>query len=159
MQNLIKKRNIFLPLSGDPMPPEKEYKLQILKTLSEFQTLELALKIYIAATYKIIKNKLQGTIPFNYSYKDIEKHPVGKLLQSFQKLNDNTELQARLNNLTKSRNHIAHKGLILAHPEVRDLFDEDLSENHDNIISIEEELDNCLKLLTIELEKAFAKIT
>lgn len=53
----------------------EKYKLQVLQTLSEFQTIEFSLKLYISAIYKIIKSKLDGQIPFYYSYKDIENHP------------------------------------------------------------------------------------
>jgi hypothetical protein len=134
------------------MKSEDIYKLKVLRVLSSFQTLEFSLKIYVAAAYKLINRKLEGTIPFKYSFKDIENHPLEKLLNSFQKLNNNIELQKRLNKLREARNHIAHQALLVAHQEFRDLLDKDLGEGHESVISIEVELDDCLKLMALELE-------
>lgn len=135
------------------MNTEELYKLQTLRVLSGFQTLEFSLKIYVAAAYKLIRHKLQGTIPFKYSYKYIKNHPLERLLTIFQQLNDNVELQGRLNKLREGRNHIAHQALLVSHEEFRDILEEDLNENHNNAASLEKELDDCLKLMALELQK------
>lgn len=130
----------------------EKYKLQVLQALSEFQTIEFSLKLYISATYKIIKSKLDGQIPFDYSYKDIENHPLEKLLALFKKHNSNIHLQKRLGKLVSGRNVVAHKALIFSHPEIRDIFGGELSEHHENVSSMAGELNECLKLLALELE-------
>lgn len=129
-----------------------KYKLQVLRTLSIFQALEFCLKLYVSAVYKIIKYKLNEEISFDYGYKDIENHPLEKLLALFKKLNSNMELQKRLSNLVSGRNVVAHKSLIFSHPEIRDLLCEELSSHHENVSSMENELNQCIELLVIELQ-------
>jgi len=135
---------------------ETEYQLITLRVLSSFQTLEFSLKIYIATAYDLIRKRLKDDIPFKYRYKDIKKHSLGMLLAIFQKLNNNTELQHRLNKLVEKRNIIAHQALLVAHEEFREIIDEDLVESHENVISLEGELDDCLMILSTELEKMFS---
>ena len=78
------------------------------------------------------------------------------LLTIFQKINNNTELQHRLNKLVEGRNFIAHQALLVAHEEFRKILDEDLDENYDNVISLEGELDDCLMIMSSELQKIFS---
>ena len=138
------------------MKSETEYKLSTLRVLSCFQTLEFSLKIYVATAYDLIRNKLKDDIPFKYSYKDIKNHSLGRLLNTFQKINDNVELQSRLNILVKGRNRIAHQALLFAHEEFRDILDEDLDENHENVTLLEQELDDCLMIMSTELQNIFS---
>ena len=135
---------------------ETEYQLRTLRVLSSFQILESSLKIYIATAYDFIRNRLKDDIPFKYRYKDIKKHSMGMLLTIFQKINNNTELQHRLNKLVEGRNFIAHQALLVAHEEFRKILDEDLDENYDNVISLEGELDDCLMIMSSELQKIFS---
>ena len=80
-------------------------------------------------------------------------HPLERLLNTFQHINDNTDLQKRLNKLREGRNHIAHQALLVSHEELRDILDEDLDENHNDVSLLEQELDICLKQMAIELQK------
>ncbi|WP_394423482.1 hypothetical protein [Vreelandella stevensii] len=130
----------------------EKYERQVLQTLSEFQTIEFSLKLYISAVYKIIKSKLDGRISFDYGYKDVENHPLEKLLALFKKHNSNVHLQKRLGKLVSGRNVVAHKALIFSHPEVRDILGGELSEHHESVSSMAGELNECLKLLAVELE-------
>ena len=138
------------------MNSEEIYKLQTLKVLSGFQMLEFSLKVYVATAYNLTRHKLQGAIPFKYTYKDIKNHPLERLLNTFQKLNDNVQLQGRLNKLREGRNYIAHQALLVSHVEFRDILDGDLDESLDKVASLEQELDNCLELMAQELQKIFS---
>ena len=135
------------------MNSETEYKQSTLRALSCFQLLEFSLKIYVAVAYDLIRNKLKDDIPFKYDYKDIKKHSLGMLLNTFQKINDNIELQNRLKSLVKGRNRLAHQALLVAHEELRYILDEDLNENRNNVTSLEEELDDCLMIMGSEIQK------
>ncbi len=81
-----------------------EHEAQVLRLLSMFQTLEMSLKFYIAGAYKQVKDALNGSLPFKYGYKDIENYPLERLLGVFSKLNNDDELQSKLNKLVPKRN-------------------------------------------------------
>ena len=137
------------------MKPESIYRLDAVKTLSGFQMLEFSLKIYISVAYNLIAHKVSGIVPFKYKYKDIKNHPLEKLLNLFQKHNDNVDLQKRLNRLRQKRNDLAHTDLLIAHEELRDILGKDLTENHVSIQEVQKELDECLKIMAGELDNIF----
>ena len=134
---------------------ELEYSQGVTLLLSSFQSLEFALKIYIATTYKIIVRKLDGAIPFNYSYQTIKDFPLERLLNCFAKMNANTDLQSRLNKLRKHRNHVAHQALLPRHEVIRDILDEDFQQTKDQLAAVLTELDDCSAELVRELERVF----
>ena len=75
---------------------EKEqeyYKNRVIEILSNFQLLELSLKIYIGKTYDCIQTLLNEKVYFDFSIKDIENYPLERLLNLFSKLNGNDELK------------------------------------------------------------------
>lgn len=137
------------------MDAEQIYKLDTLKAISSFQMLEFSLKIYLATTFNIISSKVGDVVPFKYGYKDIENHSLEKLLNLFQKHNENTDLQRRLNKLRMHRNELAHKSLLVAHEELRDILGKELDESHISLQEVREELESCLKLMAEELDRVF----
>jgi hypothetical protein len=132
---------------------EENYKSVVCNVLSSFQTLEFSLKIYISTAYKLIAIKINGDIPFKYDYKDIENHPLEKLLNIFQKLNDNDILIKQLNKLRNGRNRVAHRGLLHSHEVIRDIFSENLYDNYNKTKLLADELDSCLPLFVAEMNK------
>lgn len=124
-----------------------QHEVQVLRLLSMFQTLELSLKFYVAASYKQIKDALNGRLPFHYSYKDIENFPLERLLVVFAKLNDDKILQARLNKLVPKRNLVAHRALVYRYEVIAELLEIDRSELLQDLKTVEIELDDCLKVL------------
>ena len=128
------------------------YKSRVLLLLGSYQLLEFSLKIYIAGAYSLVKQSLDGAIPFDYKYKDIENFPLGKLLQTFSHLNKNKVLQNKLNQLKSTRNHIAHRALIEQYDVIRDVLNLGGDEHSIDISDAEREIDECLILMAAELE-------
>ncbi|WP_370598883.1 hypothetical protein NMD15_06935 [Plesiomonas shigelloides] len=81
------------------MESTEKFRHTVLEVLSGFQVLEFSLKAYIARSYQVIKHRLNGEIPFNYSNNDIKNHPLEKLINIFSKLNENKDLVKKLNKL------------------------------------------------------------
>jgi len=129
------------------------HEAQVLRLLSMFQTLELSLKFYVAASYKQIKGALNGRLPFHYSYKDIENFSLERLLSVFAKLNDDKPLQARLKKLVSKRNLVAHRALVYRHKVIADLLEINQSDLLQDLKAVEIELDDCLKILSPSIEE------
>lgn len=132
------------------------YKDRAIGLLSNFQLLELALKIYIGKSYEYINFLLGDRIHFDYSISDVESYPLERLLNVFGKLNGNDELKKRLNKLRAERNYIAHEAFLVTiglnpnmdtlHRKAKDFFD------------LEDELSECLKLVTKEFDTLRSKL-
>ncbi|RZG06785.1 hypothetical protein EXT48_07465 [Pseudoalteromonas sp. CO348] len=131
------------------------YKQRTVALLTNFQLLELTLKMYIGTSYDYIRMLVSDHIQFDYSVEDVESFPLEHLLNVFAKLNDNKELQKRLNKLRKERNYIAHEALIVtigSNPNM-----DTLHKKAEDFFYLEDELMECLKLLTDEFAKLKVK--
>ena len=137
------------------MDKQVQRELQVTKLLGMYQMVEFSLKVYIACAYAMIRDKLNGLIPFDFRYKDIEQTPLGKINGIFGKLNKNTDLQKKLKKLTKHRNYIAHRAIVEQNDVIRDVLDIDVSEEPIDMNAAEVEVDNCLLLIAKELETIF----
>lgn len=128
--------------------PRKYYKDTSMRLLGSFQLLELALKVYVGLSYKIIKTRVEGVIHFDYAENDLDDLPLGRLLNLFRKLNSNAELIARLQKLQAERNHIAHRSLLIT---MVSLYDRGAVEDKYIEYSIlEDELTECLQAVNTE---------
>ena len=125
----------------------------LLEVLSSFQVLELTLKVYVAASYKIIEHKLNGAIPFRYGYSDIENYPLERVINIFARLNSNKKLVKALNKLTPMRNEIAHKLVSYRNDEIRELLDVDLESKHTSLVATADALDKVFLQLAVELNR------
>lgn len=131
------------------MRQEQEfYKNRTVGLLTNFQLLELAIKLYIGTSYDYIHALVEDRIHFDFSVDDIENYPLERLLNVFGKLNGNEKLKKRLNKLRKERNYIAHEALIVtigSNPNM-----ETLHKKAEDFFHLEDELTECLKLVTEE---------
>lgn len=137
---------------------QKHYKERVVGILSNFQLLELALKIYIGKSYDFIDFMIADRVYFDFSIADIENYPLERLLTLFGKLNGNEELKKRLNKLKSSRNYVAHEALLVTIGNNPNM--DTLHEKAGEFFILEDELSECLKLLTDEgtkLVSQFAK--
>ena len=73
--------------------------------------LEQQLKIYIKTTHSIIREKLQGTIPYRFDEENLEKHTLGRLSTIFSRMSNNAEIVERLDKFIKLRNELAHTAI------------------------------------------------
>ena len=90
-------------------------------------------------------------IHFDFSIKDVESYPLERLLNVFGKMNDNTDLKKRLNKLRNERNYIAHEALIVTIGNNHNM--DTLHKKAEDFFYLEDELMECLKLLTDEFAK------
>src|SRR5213592_2211346 len=89
-----------------------EYFEALSDALTAFQMIEESLKSTITTCYKHIEVKVKDEFRFGYSRVDVENLPLGKLLEIYRRLTDNTELITELQALPKDRNHIAHRAFV-----------------------------------------------
>ena len=135
------------------------YSNDVMGTIGTLQLIEFALKMYITVSHQLIHNKIEGKIPYHFSGKDVENAPLERLLAVFSKLNDNRDLQDRLNKLKESRNHVAHQGFILQFEQVSELlgFNHDIDAQAERISTIKAEARECLADLTQEMRRMAEK--
>jgi hypothetical protein len=119
--------------------------------LLRFQFIEEGIKMYLGLCCWIIENRLNKIIPFEYSYKDFRRYPLGKLISRFQMLNGNTELIVNLKSLVETRNDSAHKSFLLTEQECND--PNYLSALIDESKRIRTKVQEALDSLLSELEK------
>jgi hypothetical protein len=101
------------------MPQFNDYLLAVGQSAGQYQYLEEMLKMYLAACFKVVKNRVQDKIDFNYTYKDVAKKPLGELIEILKHYNSDEALHSILVKLTRARNHIAHKAYLLTSEEMR----------------------------------------
>jgi len=119
--------------------------------LIDFQFIEESIRMYLSNAFKYIGIRLSGLIPFRYDYSDIEKDALGKLINKFEKFNDNKPLIAELRDLTQYRNDCAHRGFLLTHEEMYD--DKYLENELKGLEKIKERTEKCVSDLFREWGK------
>jgi hypothetical protein len=133
-----------------------EYVATTTQILSAFQTLEFALKVYIASAHKVISVRLNGDLPYKYSMKSVKKLPLKNLLGVFQNLSDNVALAKRIEKLCEIRNDVAHQALLVRHAELADILGQTMDKRHIDLKEAYAEVDSCHMDLNSELAKVFA---
>lgn len=131
------------------------YKDTVVGLLASFQLLELSLKLYIGTSYDYIRMLVGDHIYFDFSISDVDSYPLERLLNIFGKLNGNEELKKRLNKLRTERNYIAHEALLVtigSNPNM-----ETLNNKTQDFFYLEDELSECLKLVSEEFLKLKGK--
>ncbi len=85
-----------------------------------FQFMEESIRMYLASAYCIVLRKLDNQIPFEFTYKEVEKDSLGKLLIKFGKFNSNKQLIDNISEIIKERNHCAHRAYLMTAEELND---------------------------------------
>ncbi|CAD5267986.1 MULTISPECIES: hypothetical protein [Halomonadaceae] len=132
-----------------PSKEQQYYRGRTVDILTSFQLLEFILKTYIGEAYNYIHRLVEDRIHFGFSIKDVETYPLERLLNVFDKLNRNEDLKKRLNKLRKQRNYIAHEALLVSLGSHSDM--DTLYKKAEEFFYLEDELSECLDLLTKEL--------
>jgi|CXWL01.1.fsa_nt_gi hypothetical protein len=96
-------------MSEKQFPEDNSFHLAAASALSTCQLVEHFVKFYLSVTHQLIDEKVGKQIPYHFSGEDYEDIPLGGLLKTFKKLNDNVDLQSRLEIFRKDRNWIAHQ--------------------------------------------------
>lgn len=128
-----------------------DYINLISATLVNFQFIEEGIRMYISGVFKYIETELSGVIPFHYNDTDIAKDSMGKLINKFEKFNNNNDLIAELKDLIKYRNDFAHRGFLLSYKQV---YDEKYLKNRlEDLENVNNRTTNCLSRLHKEVVK------
>jgi hypothetical protein len=135
--------------------PKDEFKEGAFHVLGHFQVIESILKTYIAISYIFIKHRTKGLLHFDFSEKDVQDLPLGRLIVHFEKLNENKELHKLLRGIVKDRNDLAHKGFLPG--LVGTATEADLQKLTTELHSINQKLTKCFAELGKEVDQLKAK--
>ena len=123
----------------------QEFGAGVSHALTVFQLIEESLKLYITFRFKLIRIRLDPSIPFEFNGRDYENAALETLIKMFAKLSTNQSLIESLNKITGNRNYVAHQAL------VRYLHGSEDGTHHDEqskkIADISVEAWKCLALL------------
>lgn len=81
----------------------------LIRALGFLQMIEEGLRVYVGTAEELIAAAVPYGVPFRVDRSGLEAAAMGKLIIMFTKVNRNEELIARLRQLTKHRNYIAHE--------------------------------------------------
>ena len=95
----------------------KNYSEILNSVLIDFQFIEEAFKMYISYTDQIIQREVSSFFPYKFTRKDIDKFTLGKLIDKYSKVSNNTLLVKKAKGLTCERNRLAHQGFLFTYSE------------------------------------------
>ncbi|MGO4549767.1 hypothetical protein AB4059_01505 [Lysobacter sp. 2RAF19] len=124
--------------------------------LGHFQMIEFSLKVYIGYSFAIIKDRMEGELPFKYDFDLVEGLALGKLIGQFARLNDNTLLHAKLRALKDVRDELAHRELLYQFYVMEEIYKIDPLERHKTLKKTEADIAECMDLLAEELKPVVA---
>ena len=123
------------------------------RTLMSFQYLEVGLKFYIRDCDRIIQKSVKDSFHYSVREKEIEKFPLGRLIDEFSRRSNRKDITSVLKKLNKHRNYLAHNAYILTIVEQDDPAM--MTEYSKKIRKINKAANACLK----ELYKEHSRIT
>ena len=91
-----------------------QYYDKLPEALMAFQYLEGALKFYIRDCDRMIQKSVKDSFHYSVREKDIEKMPLGRLIDEFSRRSNRTDLASALKKLNKNRNFVAHSAYIMS---------------------------------------------
>jgi 2C-methyl-D-erythritol 2,4-cyclodiphosphate synthase len=125
-----------------------EYFDNIARSLMAFQYLEGMLKFYIRDCDRIVQKSVKDSFHYSVREKDIEKMPLGRLIEEFSIRSNRKDIISVLKKLNKHRNYIAHTAYILTIEKQKD--SEKMQELADRIAKVTEIVRACMKVLAHE---------
>lgn len=78
------------------------------EALMAFQYVEVALKLYIRDCDRMIQKAVKDSFHYSVREKEIEKMPLGRLIDEFSRRSNRADVVSVLKQLTKHRNFVAH---------------------------------------------------
>lgn len=104
------------------------FYLQIAHALSGCQLVEQQLKIYITEALQLTQKCVGRRMTFIMSGQDYEDASLERLIGTFKKLTDNSELVTRLNKFKDERNFLSHQGITHCLDPEGELSDPEMTE-------------------------------
>jgi hypothetical protein len=88
-----------------------DFYLRVAYVLSGCQLVEQELKLYISEALELVQKCVAGRVAFTMSGDDYKDTPLGRLIDTFKKLSDNTALVAELRKFKTERDFLSHKDI------------------------------------------------
>ena len=98
----------------------RQYEKAVHSALERCQFIEETLRMCIADAIDIAKFQLAPYYPLKWTYADVSKLSMGKLVDIFCRINDDSKLKKSLNCITNERNYVAHQSLLFTIGESQD---------------------------------------
>jgi len=99
---------------------QKAYKNELYNALEKCQFIEETLKMCLISAVEITRIQVSPYFPLKYKAEDISNLPLGPLVNAFSKISNDSALLNDLRNITKDRNHVAHRSLLFTIGEMGD---------------------------------------
>jgi len=125
-----------------------QYFDKLSNAIMQFQYLEVTLKFYIRDCDRLIQKSVKDVFHYSVREKEIEKMPLGRLIDEFSRRSNRKDIVQVLRKLNKLRNEIAHSAYILTIEEQKDK--EKLQHYSDKLKNIVEAVKACMKQLARE---------
>ena len=118
------------------------------RALMAFQYLEGLLKFYIRDCDRIIQKSVKDSFHYSVREKDIEKMPLGRLIEEFSRRTNRKDIISALKKLNKYRNQVAHTAYIVTIEEQKD--SKRMKELSHRITMVTKAVETCMKELISE---------
>ena len=125
-----------------------QYFDKLSNAIMQFQYLELTLKFYIRDCDRIIQNSVKEVFHYSVREKEIDKMPLGRLIDEFSRRSNRKDIVKVLKKLNKLRNEIVHSAYVLSIEEQSD--SDKLKDYSKKLTSIMNTVKACLKQLVQE---------
>ena len=97
-----------------------QYQKEVHNALERCQFVEETIRVYVNLAIDIAKLALQSNFPVRFTKKDLSKLSLGKLVNIFSRLSNDTSLISSLKKVTADRNYVAHRSLLFTLGELQD---------------------------------------
>ncbi|MEO0445680.1 MAG: hypothetical protein AAF191_06340 [Verrucomicrobiota bacterium] len=85
--------------------------MSVAAALDQCQSLELALKQHIGASFEAARKYIGGRVTFELDERDFDKKSLGQLVDTYSKLTTDDTLVKELKDFSRDRNFLAHKAI------------------------------------------------
>ncbi len=118
---------------------EDDFYLKVARALSGCQLVEQQLKLYITEALELVRRRVGKRLTFKMTGADYEDCPLGRLIDVFNKLNNNKSLVRDLRKFKKERDFLSHRAITRCHDYEGGLFQSAVIELQGRLASIETE--------------------
>lgn len=130
-----------------------EFHRKIALSLTGCQLVEQELKLYIAEALLLAKKCVGSRMPFTMSGDDFENEPLGRLIDTFAKLCDNTALIKDLRTFTKERNFLSHKAITSCLDFCGEFIESEINAIEPKLSAIQKDSDRLARAIHDEFNK------
>lgn len=118
---------------------DDHFYLKVSQALTGCQLVEQQLKLYISEAFELAKKCIGGKMPFKFSGSDCENWSLGRLIENFDKLNNNPLLKNELIKFKKERDFLSHRAITSCLTPDMNLSSREITKMDARLDSIEKE--------------------